>query len=276
MIHLQEIYFPLTAAPFQADDAYRELLPAVPLRPYIRCFWGTRPGLTGGGKERRLVTPDTCVDLIFYAAAGKAKNARFVGMSTQSFVLGHAGEAPAREALFGIRLFPWSAALLSDGGLCETADGMFDARQHYAGLLRRLLPALPEAGDLAQYAAAAQAVLGELLEGSAPQPDLGNALDWMVRTQGRWEIAALARELHLSSRQLERVFARGVGIAPKKMLRLVRYQEVWGEAVKSESWDVQTVVECCGYADQSHLLREFKTFHTMTPQEARRYARKMS
>ena len=40
-MELYKLYHPVTAAPFQADASYREVLPTGALRPYIRCFWGT-------------------------------------------------------------------------------------------------------------------------------------------------------------------------------------------------------------------------------------------
>lgn len=63
----EQIYKPLTATPFFGDDSYREYEPCEALRPYIRCFWGSRHPYTA--RERtgvgEIVTPDTCMDIIF-------------------------------------------------------------------------------------------------------------------------------------------------------------------------------------------------------------------
>lgn len=47
-----------------------------------------------------------------------------------------------------------------------------------------------------------------------------------------------------------------------------RYQHVWWDMVNSEKFSIQEAVTRYGYADQAHLLNEFKRFHGMTPREA--------
>jgi hypothetical protein len=61
-------YKPLTASPFADSDIFREYVPCDALKPYVRCFWGSRrPCLQTAveGMPHTLVTPDTCMDIIF-------------------------------------------------------------------------------------------------------------------------------------------------------------------------------------------------------------------
>lgn len=43
MIHkLYKSYNPITATPFQCTEEYMEFVPCDALKPYIRCFWGSK------------------------------------------------------------------------------------------------------------------------------------------------------------------------------------------------------------------------------------------
>lgn len=61
-------YHLITSTPFKNNHEYTEILPCQELRPYIRCFWGSRKPYKQQKSVRQtvdLVTPDTCVDIIF-------------------------------------------------------------------------------------------------------------------------------------------------------------------------------------------------------------------
>ena len=67
MHRLSGMYHPITGTPFQSDETYMEWAPCNALKPYIRCFWGTKQPVHGGKKEGQqgIVIPDTCMDVIF-------------------------------------------------------------------------------------------------------------------------------------------------------------------------------------------------------------------
>ena len=67
-MELYKIYNPITAAPFKCTADYMEFAPCDALKPYIRCFWGSREPVTQDKNTvsaTGLVTPDTCMDIIF-------------------------------------------------------------------------------------------------------------------------------------------------------------------------------------------------------------------
>ena len=49
-------------------------------------------------------------------------------------------------------------------------------------------------------------------------------------------------------------------------------RQVWRDMAGSRAFSVQEAVYRYGYADQAHLLNEFKRFHGVTPGEAMRIA----
>lgn len=69
MIHkLYKSYNPITATPFQCIEEYMEFVPCDALKPYIRCFWGSKKAVAqekNSVGKMGIVIPDTCMDIIF-------------------------------------------------------------------------------------------------------------------------------------------------------------------------------------------------------------------
>ncbi len=70
-------------------------------------------------------------------------------------------------------------------------------------------------------------------------------------------VGALAAEVGVSERQLERRFADHVGLSPKTVIRRYRLYEA-AERARSGRVDWAQLAAELGYSDQSHLSREFR------------------
>jgi len=77
----------------------------------------------------------------------------------------------------------------------------------------------------------------------------------------------VAREVGLSHRRLVEVFRREVGLAPKLLGRILRFQRVrsLAEAHPPRGW--AQLASMCGYFDQSHLINDFQEFSGLSPTE---------
>lgn len=96
-----------------------------------------------------------------------------------------------------------------------------------------------------------------------------------------------AAYVELSQRHFIQLFTVQVGLSPKLLCRLLRFQRAWTlvqqpgsvrhdpmqteSAVCEVSW-AQLAAEC-GYFDQSHLIRDFQQFSSSTPTECCRSLR---
>ena len=71
---------------------------------------------------------------------------------------------------------------------------------------------------------------------------------------------------HLSKKQFERLFKELVGTNPKEYARIVRFQKSLKllQHYQEDANQAQLAYQC-GYADQSHFIREFKQFSGYTP-----------
>jgi AraC-like DNA-binding protein len=85
-----------------------------------------------------------------------------------------------------------------------------------------------------------------------------------VEAEGRVSVDELASSTGLGPRQLERRFRERVGLGPKRFLKILRFQSVFRRG-SSQARDWAEVALDCGYYDQSHFIRDFKSFTGASP-----------
>jgi AraC-like DNA-binding protein len=69
----------------------------------------------------------------------------------------------------------------------------------------------------------------------------------------------------VSTRQLERQFNERIGMPPKLYFRLNRFSKAWNIREKNTDISWSTIAHQCEYADQMHMIRDFKDFVGVTP-----------
>lgn len=89
------------------------------------------------------------------------------------------------------------------------------------------------------------------------------SLDRLLLTPST-EIKALADRACIGKKQYERIFREYVGMNPKEYARIVRFQKsLW--LMQGGNRNYADIAAACGYSDQSHLIREFKSMTDYTP-----------
>ena len=78
-------------------------------------------------------------------------------------------------------------------------------------------------------------------------------------------IGRLATEVGWSHKHLIARFRQQVGLAPKTAARLVRFRGVLRQVGSDRRLDWGLLAAEAGYADQAHLVREFRQFTGTTP-----------
>lgn len=110
-------------------------------------------------------------------------------------------------------------------------------------------------------------------EGPVPSPIVAWALARLRASAGRQRIGALAAELGCSRRHLAVRFHEQVGLAPKTVARLLRFEHVCRQIdANPRRW--ADIAFDAGYCDQAHLNRDFRDLAGTTPSDflARRIA----
>lgn len=257
-----------------SDFTFFQIAPPAALAPFVECVWGVR-----GSAEYHVeaVVPNGAMELMVslgprqkVVAFGERTvdetfdTAWLAGIQDQRLV--HASEHGSdhisvrfrpggAHAFFGLPMDELTNRVIPLGDLIgDDAIGLRDrigieatdearARSFASWLLERRMPVHPHFGTVRR------------------------AID-LVRGSARGlRVADLCDRLGLSNRHLIEQFRRTVGLAPKTYARIERFQRVV-ESCRGRGdvcWSRLAVRH--GYADQSHLIREFRRLSAVTPSE---------
>lgn len=174
--------------------------------------------------------------------------------------------------IVGIRLRPGAAAALFGLPASELVDQVVEAGELLgaaAGVLEdRVAGSRTPAGALEVLQCQ---VLGRLRDATGPDPLITEAVRRLMPWRGGG-VGSLTSHLGISERQLRRRFETSVGVGPKTLHRILRFQGVLAMAQLAlaqgrnpGSDGLASLAVEAGYADQSHLTRECVQLAGTTP-----------
>ena len=253
--------------------AYEEWLPAAAaLRGIVTAYWH----VCGDPSDvpAPAVLPDGHVELVFNlgdavaldgpAYTGPQPDRAVVGLLSQTLQMKYLGAVET----FGVRFHP--ARGPSFFGLTATAlaERLFTLREVSAPLDATIEYLL--AGDWRAQSgksrAALDGVLADQLARALPADmDVVLMVDRLMGAGPVPSVEEIAEDLGLSPRQVQRRFVTAVGIPPKRFVRVIRFARLWQMASMSppEAW--ASLAVDYGFADQAHMVREFRSFGAEPP-----------
>jgi AraC-like DNA-binding protein len=103
-------------------------------------------------------------------------------------------------------------------------------------------------------------------------PGIIKALQHIVSHPTQGSIASLARHSGLSLRQLRRQFDTYVGVSPKQLRQIMRFQHTLKVLPGNLSQTYAAVAVECGYFDQAHFIHDFAALYGAPPSHYRNAA----
>ncbi|WP_437484714.1 helix-turn-helix domain-containing protein [Sorangium sp. So ce1014] len=251
--------------------------PAARLRPYIRDYSGYTEEAPGPLRRVEFPVPQVVVIIEFgpsirvFDAGGEGRHALypggFVAGLDDTFTL---TEHDGFQRGLQVNLTPIGARLFFGVPMAELTGRVVSARdllpRKHARLAERLeeLPTWDARFDLIERA------LGERVDEA--RHELG-VVPWAVRRieecGGAVDMRALARELGYSQKHVIDLFRENVGVPPKLLARLVRFDRLVQHLKAGASGTWAELAQRFGYYDQAHLARDVKQFTGTTPTRAR-------
>lgn len=263
---LDSIFNTITANPNRSGN-YIEIEPCNALKPYIRCFWGSkynRINHTGDKFNRTRVIPDVCMDIIITAnTATNQLNSHFCGINNSSFIT-----IESDNFCFGIRFYAWSVILFSDESMRGVLNAFTDIEAYFLDFSEGLKEKIFLANSFYERTVIAEKYLLSKLNTNRINSDIMNSLYCIIKSNGNLSVKDLSDFSYISKRQLERKFLESTGVSPKQMINLIRYQMLWHDCIK-RNFNIFDSVEKFGYCDQAHLLNDFKKYHGVSLNQAR-------
>ena len=226
--------------------------PAAQLADFVDHYWR---GLDNRESSYDIL-PDGCVDVVFYVQGSRAKLWAYGASSRLK------REPIAPGDYLGIRFRPGMARFFLDmpaGGITDRREEIGrDFPLHIADFF----------GDLRSEQVFARMDRGLAKCLAHREPRL-SAIDMAIRriaaSYGDVRIDAIATDLGCSRRQLEREFLRTVGLAPKHFAVISRFRHA-AACLESRPHDsLATIAAHTGYADQSHMVRDFRLLAGTVP-----------
>lgn len=268
---------------------YREFAPCAALQADIYSLFSFVPGSIPASTDRvvlRQIAFDTVafcspqfadghVSIVFELgqqcdAAGHWHVNPGGGRGTVIGPMSHVGrtEGDDRPEMIGAyfrpaRVGPFLRVALAD--LTDEAVAIDDVWGAGGTALAAALCELDEGGRLDRLEAALLARLG-LGRERARSVNVEGLTASVLRFRGRTTVNALAGAAGVSRQHLAREFRDRLGVSPKLYCRLARFQSGLAHAGRRARVDWAQVATDLGYADQSHMIAEFRQFSGLTPQ----------
>lgn len=244
---------------------YVELAPGPELAPWIACYWSIRAADAADVTHR--VLPDGCADLI--VGVPDHPEPVVVGAMRRAVLVRLRGPVD----MFGVRFRPGAALPFLDTRL----DGLTDRRiavDDLWGAGAAPAGALMEPTSLDARAAVVERLLSLRLRSSrgrrhGDQAIAARAVALFRRARGGAGVGDVATALGIGERRLERLFDRYVGLGPRMLGRVLRFRQAVremeraGDGSAGLSWPA--IAFAAGYADQPHMIRDFKALAGVTP-----------
>ena len=272
---------------------YQEIIPDSRLKQYVKCYYSYESDSAVAFEDT--VFPSGCMEIIFNlgngqwqtAAAAKAHTAAKTAAAANIPTVAQTAYQPTppvelwgqitqplsirsvgKNIMLGIRFLPHGAACF----LNEKADGfnnqVVDYRDVAGTQVTTLHEQLLEAKTQPDRIALIETFLLNALAGTKKRSDKIAIVNHVMRDLNRQDffenIASIASRYGISSRYLQKLFLQYTGLTPKLYSKIHRFQHSLRLVTKKEA-PLTSIAYDCGYFDQSHFIREFKSFTGLTP-----------
>lgn len=251
---------------------YEEFRPDPALAPFIHCYWLLSDSGTGAG-ELQPIVPDGRIEIVINLAERFLRHHRAGTVERQpaSLLAGQITspilvQPGATVDLVGVRFRPAGAATMLPVPPGELRDHLVDPSSVEADLIRDLPDRLHAAGTIPVRLHTLNRHFTRLRQDWAePDRAVAAALDRIIGSHGLVRIGAVAAQLGMTRRTLERRFVASVGMRAKLFARITRFQRALRRIQQTGPGDFSRVAYACGYYDQAHLIRDFHDFAGTSP-----------
>jgi len=251
--------------------------PEQQLCPYVAFIWVFESSFGVPLADSRIIVPDGRAKIIlpYRNALCAATNHQLLNAKEQQlFLVGiqshptTIGSTATETGTIGIELTPKGLYHLFKLSMHEITNRMVSFEDLFGLWGARLQTMVGDVEDLKAKIALLQTALTHLLQQNDKAYSLlDHTLDLIEETHGMMKIRELEAHIGYTRRSLDLLFKEHVGVSPKLLARIMRFQAVY------QSWTQQTSPTFLRnqwpayYYDQSHFIKEFKRFTGFTPQK---------
>ena len=105
-----------------------------------------------------------------------------------------------------------------------------------------------------------------IIQNSVSDPLIIPSLDFILKTKGVFSMKQLVKFTGYSERHIERKFTECIGLSPRNFGNIIRLHG-YLKRLKNDYRNLTEISYESGYADQSHLIKEFRKYTGITPRQ---------
>ena len=167
------------------------------------------------------------------------------------------------------QLYPYVTKILFDVNPVDIKDDCYDLQAIASLEEKKTIQKLIKSSLLPEQIEIIAGYLLKIADYSAAHKAEGieEAVKIIVKNKGQISIKNLTEILHITERTLQRQFEEHIGMSPKQFAKIVQFNSSKDQISKDAFSTLSEVVYENGYADQSHFIRNFKSFTGIKPSQ---------
>ena len=176
----------------------------------------------------------------------------------------HVSKLRGTLKVFGIKFHPWGFAQFVDSPSQEFSEKRSSISNIFTDIE---LKSIYSVNDFKEISKTVSDILEKKLKDNDKPYDmlLKKVCQKVIYYKGNINVEMAISEIPVSKRHIERIFKQRVGITLVKFIKIVRFHHFMNLKLSNPSISLTELAYQCGYSDQAHFNRDFKSFTGFTP-----------
>lgn len=244
---------------------YREESPSADVSHFVLSFWEFKVDDNLSAPIMHEIFPDGCISIFFsFNKSLSTHNLLIAETNPKSVYI----PVNAGDTVWGMRILPEAGFAFFGENPANLKNQLFNKKtpgNRFSHELENQLKdceSFTEAIEVFENYAKNYGIKADEID-----KRLAKATRIFIESEGLAKIAETAREIGLSERQFERNYQKASGMSPKQFARICRFRATAVDMVKNseQNWAHRAAEK--GFADQSHLNREFSNLTGNSPSD---------
>jgi AraC-like DNA-binding protein len=252
---------------------FQEYRPSKNLKPYIKCYYTFESDSDAEFEDT--VFPSGLMEVIFNLGEGTWEtvvNNKFQttpkielwGQIIKPLTI----KSKGKHSMLGIRFFPHTAACFLRDEIALFNNQVSDLSDILGNSIKILHSQLLETSKTKNRIELIEDFLIKRLSYKGEKPfkidKVANILSSIKRNADESSMGDIAFKHGITPRYLHKLIYQYTGLSPKSFNKINRFQHSLKLIAKNEQ-PLTSIAYDCGYFDQSHFIRDFKSFTSVTP-----------
>jgi len=253
---------------------YQEYKPQSYLSQHVESFWELRRDSFEDKVGSIIFPPELIFDILFVKSPVSfrftnspkwqklAYGAYFVGLTNQGILFNLQKEAK----LFGLRLKPFALANIRKQPLQAFKNRITNLDTIFEVADPKMVTSILDIEIIELKIEQVQLLLAKILEdNSLIRKTLRDKINYIMEWRGNLKIADLHKVFDTNKVTLRNQFVNNMGLTPKEVSKIMRFNNFLKLSNNSDEQKLTTLSYDAGYYDQSHFIKDFRSFLNCSP-----------